>query len=161
MNKQEIIEAINSTIMPNGQKGITAEALANILTEIVNASGEGSGGSGGVTFFLGAVDATDTSNVIVTLTDEQKAHNAATFEKVKNASPAITASLDATEYYSGIMHMSVKTSALASVCVYAPLETATQMGEEQELFIMSGIEPLGNASIAILSDGSVKFSSGS
>lgn len=155
MTKNELIEAINSTIVTNGQKGITAESLANILTEIVNASGEGSGG-GGVTFFLGAIDATDTSNVIVTLTDEQKAHNAATFEQVKNASPAITASLDVTEFYSESMHMSVKASTLAFVCIYIPLETAVQMGEEQELFMMSGIEPLNNAGVMILSDGTVK-----
>ena len=46
MTKEEILSAIEATIKPNNQKGITAESLANILTEIVNASG-GSGGSGG------------------------------------------------------------------------------------------------------------------
>lgn len=46
MTKNEIIEAINATITPNGVKGITAESLANILTEIVNATPEGGGGSG-------------------------------------------------------------------------------------------------------------------
>lgn len=46
MTKQEIIEAINSTIIANGQKGITAESLNLILNEIVDNSGEaGSGGS--------------------------------------------------------------------------------------------------------------------
>ena len=39
MTKNEIIEAINATIAPNNQKGITAESLANILIEMVNASG--------------------------------------------------------------------------------------------------------------------------
>lgn len=43
MNKAEIIEAINATIAPNNVKGITAESLANLLIEIVNAAGDGSG----------------------------------------------------------------------------------------------------------------------
>lgn len=42
MTKKEIIEAINATIIPNNVKGITAESLANILIEMVNAEG-GSG----------------------------------------------------------------------------------------------------------------------
>lgn len=46
MTKAEIIEAINSTIVTNGQKGITAESLSLILTEIVNISGEGDSGGG-------------------------------------------------------------------------------------------------------------------
>lgn len=46
MTKQEILEAINATIVTNGQKGITAESLANILTEMTNAAGEGGSGGG-------------------------------------------------------------------------------------------------------------------
>lgn len=46
MTKNEIVEAINATIAPNNVKGITAESLANILTEMVNATPEGGGGSG-------------------------------------------------------------------------------------------------------------------
>lgn len=46
MTKAEIIEAINATIAPNNVKGITAESLANILTEMVNAEGEGGSGDG-------------------------------------------------------------------------------------------------------------------
>jgi hypothetical protein len=45
MTKPEIIEAINSTIVPNGQKGITAESLNNILNEMANAT-YGGGGDG-------------------------------------------------------------------------------------------------------------------
>lgn len=36
MNKSEIVEAINSTIVSNGQKGISAESLNLILNEMVN-----------------------------------------------------------------------------------------------------------------------------
>lgn len=49
MTKEELKEAIASTIVENGQKAITAESLANLLNEIVDAVGEsgGSGESGG------------------------------------------------------------------------------------------------------------------
>lgn len=46
MTKEEIIEAINSTIVANGQKGITAQSLNNILTMMTENAGEGGGGSG-------------------------------------------------------------------------------------------------------------------
>lgn len=46
MTKTEILEAINATIISNDKQGITADSLNNILTEIVNAMSEGSGGSG-------------------------------------------------------------------------------------------------------------------
>lgn len=47
MTKEEIKEAIASTIVENGQKGITATALANLLNEIVDAAGSGGGTGGG------------------------------------------------------------------------------------------------------------------
>lgn len=43
MTKNEIISAINETIVPNGKKGINALALNNVLVEMINASGGGSG----------------------------------------------------------------------------------------------------------------------
>lgn len=46
MTKSEIIEAINATIKPNGEKAITAESLANLLIEMVNATPEGGSGGG-------------------------------------------------------------------------------------------------------------------
>lgn len=45
MTKEELKEAIAATITENGQKGITGQALANLLNEIVDAAGSG-GGSG-------------------------------------------------------------------------------------------------------------------
>lgn len=48
MTKQEILEAIDSTIVANDKKAITAESLANILREMATATPEGgSDGSGG------------------------------------------------------------------------------------------------------------------
>ena len=45
MAKQDVLEAIDATIIPNGVKGITAETLNNVLTMMVENAGEG-GGSG-------------------------------------------------------------------------------------------------------------------
>lgn len=44
MNKEELLEMINSTINENGAGMITGKALNLALTEIVNAMGSGSGG---------------------------------------------------------------------------------------------------------------------
>lgn len=49
MTKEELKEAIAATITENGQKGITGQALANLLNEIVDAAGDGGGGNGGLT----------------------------------------------------------------------------------------------------------------
>jgi hypothetical protein len=48
MTKEELKEAISATITENGEKGITGQALANLLNEIVDAAGEGGGGGGDV-----------------------------------------------------------------------------------------------------------------
>lgn len=52
MTKEELKEAIAATITENGQKGITGQALANLLNEIVDAAGEGGGNAGGGTLAL-------------------------------------------------------------------------------------------------------------
>lgn len=46
MTKQDVLNAINATIAPNGIKGITAESLNNVLTMMAENAGEGSGGDG-------------------------------------------------------------------------------------------------------------------
>lgn len=48
MTKEELKGAIAATITENGQKGITGQALANMLNEIVDAA-VGGGGNGGMT----------------------------------------------------------------------------------------------------------------
>lgn len=78
MNKEEIIEAINSTIVTNGQKGITAESLANILIEMASATPEG-GGNGSLVVYIPLT--ADTFGVDVPLTSEQQAHNAEVYAK--------------------------------------------------------------------------------
>lgn len=77
MNKAELIEAINATIAPNGVKGITAESLANILIEMVNAAGGGGGGS--LSVILAGED------FGIAPTEASLSHNADVYEKVKQA----------------------------------------------------------------------------
>ena len=83
MTKQEILDAINATIVTNGQKGITAESLANILIEIVNAVGEGNGGVGGEYIDMTMANPEDSTST--ELTAEAKAHNAEVYIKLFQA----------------------------------------------------------------------------
>lgn len=46
MAKQDVLDAINATIIENGQKGITAQSLNNVLTMMVENAGEGGSGDG-------------------------------------------------------------------------------------------------------------------
>lgn len=45
MAKQDVIDAINSTIVPNGSKAINADSLRNLLIMMTENAGGGSGGS--------------------------------------------------------------------------------------------------------------------
>lgn len=87
MNKQELIAAINETISANGQKGITAESLANILTEMVNAAPEGgsgggssSGSSNSETINISNYEVTE-QGILISTTEEDAAHNAEVYAK--------------------------------------------------------------------------------
>ena len=98
MNKVEIIEAINSTIVTNGQKGITAESLANILIEMVESSGEGGSGDGSLRVYglcemplnsdiiaeIGALDAELGTNMVAEL-EEAISKNIVTYNAIKTA----------------------------------------------------------------------------
>lgn len=46
MAKQDVLDAINATIVENNQKGITAQALNNVLTMMTENAGEGGSGDG-------------------------------------------------------------------------------------------------------------------
>lgn len=115
MTKEEIIAAIAETVAPNNIKGITAESLANILTEIVNASGESGGGSGSLMVYIGQLDL---ETGAMSQTAEQKAHNADVFKAVKSAEamPAILAEIS--EMYSGLTGAIVKASAISLMNLY-------------------------------------------
>lgn len=104
MKKEELKEFIEGTIIPNKIKGITATMLKEVLLEVADSLGEGSGG-GGYTFwcnydtetfnqpdfYAGLVD----SNL---LTTEQLEHNKQCFDKiieeVNNGKPMPFASAD-------------------------------------------------------------------
>lgn len=84
MTKAEVIEAINATIRPNGVKGITAESLANILTEIVNSSaeagsGSGSSSGGGGGYYIDLTLANPDDAESMELTADAMAHNASVY----------------------------------------------------------------------------------
>lgn len=96
MSKEEIIEAINATIVPNNVKGITAESLANLLTEMVNASGSGGGTGGGVVFYVGEVDL---NTFEATQTPEEKAHNAEMFQVVANSPTGVAVGINVNNLY--------------------------------------------------------------
>ena len=46
MAKQDVIDAINATIVPNGSKAINADSLRNLLIMMAENAGEGGSGSG-------------------------------------------------------------------------------------------------------------------
>lgn len=146
MNKQEIIEAINSTIVANGQKGITAEALANILIEMANASG---GGGGGVTVYVGMVDA---ETGAVTLTDEQKVLNAEAFRQIKEGNRLVI--VDMSELMSAQYGSQVGASSVAMGAVHFPPETAALLGMPDE-FVAFSSEMFGD--VALLADGTIEI----
>lgn len=76
MSKEELIEAINGTLISNEEKAITADALRNLLTDIVENSGSGGGGGGGGMTFQIGIEPDETGNdVVPTTTPEQIAHN--------------------------------------------------------------------------------------
>jgi 2-methylisocitrate lyase-like PEP mutase family enzyme len=143
MNKQEIIEAINSTIMPNGQKGITAGALANILIEMIIASG------GGVTVYVGMVDA---ETGAVTLTDEQKALNASAFRQIKEGNRLVI--VDMSELMSAQYGAQVGMSAVAMGVAHFPPETAALLGMPDE-FVTFSSEMVGD--VNLLADGTIEI----
>lgn len=71
MTKKELKEAIAAIITENGQKGITGQALANLLNEIVDAAGEGGGGG-----------ASNVLSLEVTGYEGPNEHNAQIYEKI-------------------------------------------------------------------------------
>lgn len=71
MTKEELKEAIAATITENGQKGITGQALANLLNEIVDAAGEGGGGG-----------ASNVLQLDLGGSDGPNEHNAQIYEKI-------------------------------------------------------------------------------
>lgn len=72
MNKQELIEAIEATLVPNGNKAITADALRNLLTDIVENAGSSTGG--GISLQI-SMELDENGSSVPAVTPEQIAHN--------------------------------------------------------------------------------------
>lgn len=83
MEKEELIEMINSTINTNGSGTITGKSLNLALNAIVETMGTGSGGGAVWEKISGTVDLTNIESIKVTTTEEDKAANIALIERSK------------------------------------------------------------------------------
>ena len=83
MEKEELIEMINSTINTNGSGTITGESLNLALNAIVETMGTGSGGGAVWEKISGTVDLTNIDSITVTTTEEDKTANIALIERSK------------------------------------------------------------------------------
>ena len=151
--KEKLIEAINATIVPNDEKAITAESLANLLIEIVSNMGTGSG-SGQVVFYAGTPNEDMTE---FTLTPEQKAHNAEMFQIVKNSLIALCVSVDVTEFImmateEELDFTGVKSNLLGTQTTYMPANVAELEGLSGACVFISGDFPC-----LVAEDGSVSI----
>lgn len=150
MNKNEIIEAINATIVTNGQKGITAESLANILLEMVNATPEGSGA--GVPYVhIGSVNI-ETGEI--SQTAEQKAHNAEVFQLVKNSDVPPAIAVDFSGLYEADFGVSVKASNLACIVEYVQAGMLPEVTED-----MINMITIDGDCISLIADGTITLES--
>lgn len=150
MTKEEIIEAINSTIIANGQKGITAESLSNLLIDMISATPESAGDSGGILFYAGMPNA-DYSEF--DLTEEEREHNVNMYNTFI-ASPCAPISLDMTKEYVKMVGVDMnmddfKMIITAKEIMYASASISQEIfGDTQGGIILEG-------SIIIHSDGSI------
>ena len=135
MSKEELIEAINATIVPNDVKGITAESLANLLTEMVNASSGGTGG--GVVFYVGSVDM---DTLEATQSPEQMAHNAVMFKIVADSPMGVPVSINMNGLYEAQFGVSEGLTYIETALsvMYASEELATSMGAPASLIELYG-----------------------
>lgn len=154
MTKAEIIEAINSTIVANGQKGITAESLANLLIEMASATPEGSGGSGGLHVYVPLP--AEVVDVDIPITEEQQAHNAEVYAKClecfNNKTPLPVIVADLSDAFEAAMGVECIYTEVSFNSVFTPVEVNGMVG----LTIMTNM--LQTCMIA--EDGSVTVSMG-
>ena len=83
MEKEELIEMINSTINTNGSGTITGESLNLALNAIVETMGTDTGGGAVWEKISGTVNLTNLESITVTTTEEDKAANIALIERSK------------------------------------------------------------------------------
>lgn len=166
MNKTELIEAIQQVIVPNGQKGITAESLANLLIEMVNATPEGgSGGSGQVVFYAGTMSGNihEASGLIIAdMTPEEKEHNIKMFEAFKTATVKPLINVNFSKLYgdmigadAGVPLDNLAVTGQPSLAMFIPTELGAfdeEMNFGQDAISLQGLFPM-----VILADGTMLF----
>lgn len=114
MSKEELIEAINGTLISNEEKAITADALRNLLTDIVENGGNG--GSGGITLQI-SMENDETGSAVLSVTPEQIAHNKEQIDILKQlhdeGKPTPPIALEATGLTEGIIASQILTSVMS------------------------------------------------
>lgn len=156
MDKEQILEMIDGTFIPNNVKGITAQGVKNVLKEMVNFTPESSGGGGGgISFFLGSVTMEDMENVdpetlmiYPNLTDSQREHNATMFNQFLESACIPSVSVDMTEYYLNMMGFppeiasGIKVGLQSGMTMYYPEEIAAEMGGLDQACVICQIDGL-------------------
>lgn len=150
MSKEELIEAINGTLISNEEKAITADALRNLLTDIVENSGNG--GGGGMTFQIG-IETDETGNdERITITPEQIAHNKKQIDILKQlhdeGKPIPPIAIEETGTMGGIT-----ASQILMYTIYIIWDIAVPEGMPEGLIFPAVQLPLAN--VAINGDGTL------
>ena len=142
----ELYDVIDSNIVPNGVKGITAQGLKNTLYAMADKIGNGGGGNnvgtGGLYIYFGIpVIGSDGE---IAHTPEQKAHNAEVFKIIKESISIPTISIDSTDYWiysigipDGVDTTGIKMSFISNQVQYITEELAALDGQT-EMVIISG-----------------------
>ena len=96
MAKQDVIDAINATIVPNGSKAINADSLRNLLIMMTENAGEGGsgGGSGDGALRVIVPDLTTVGGMFVDIGE----FSPTSYEEVKASAEAEMPGLDWSEY---------------------------------------------------------------
>lgn len=156
-NKEQLIDAIENSIVENGTKGITANVVRNLLLSIIELIPEPEQkeetGSGQIVFYYGLPDE-QTGEFV--LTQQQKEHNAKMYKIVKNSDVSLQASIDISDMYARLMQQEgiyvadLKYNTMSFMTAYIPPEAASLMGE------VGGVALIGEGgTILVQADGSI------
>lgn len=154
MKKEELIDIITNTIVSNGEKGITAELLSNVLIEIVNSIENTSSVGGSLTIKISEFDfalGTFASS------ESDKIHNAEVFVKfeqsVVSGSP-IMLGLDLTEAYKLVTGTPIDFAWFTPISIeYISEENAPSLGLMEAMIVIY----IDGGHLEVLKDGSVNY----
>ena len=158
--REQLIDAIENSIVTNGIKGITADVVRNLLLGVVDLIPESqpeqeeNSGSGQIIFYSGVPDELTGEYI---LTPEQQEHNAKMYEIVKNSDISLQVTVDISDYYKymlqkeeGINAEGIRYNMLSIITAYLPEDLAAALGEIGGIMVLmeSGI-------VYIQQDGSI------